>query len=98
VDKQVRNAYRGVEASIEAVKAFDAATVSAQSALEATSAGFDVGTRTQVDVLNAQSDVFNARRNYAQARYVYILNQLRLEQAAGTLDIEDLERVNGWLE
>jgi outer membrane protein len=98
VDKEVRNAYRGVEASIEAVKAFGAATVSAESALEATTAGFEVGTRTQVDVLNSQSDLFDAKRNHAAARYVYVINLLRLEQAAGTLDVEDLQRVNAWLE
>ena len=98
VDKEVRNAYRGVTASIEGVKALEASMVSAQSALDATMAGFDVGTRTMVDVLNAQRDLYGAKRNHARARYLYVLNLLTLEQAAGTLDVEDLQRVNAWLE
>ena len=97
VDKQVRNAYRGVESSISRAKALHAATVSAQSALDATTAGFDVGTRTLVDVLNGQRDLFDAKRNYSRARYDYVLNLVSLEQAAGTLDNEDLVQYNAWL-
>ena len=80
------------------VQALQATTVSAQSALDATTAGFDVGTRTLVDVLNSQRDLFDAQRNYALARYDYVLTILTLEQAAGTLDAEDVTRVNAWLE
>ena len=56
-----------------------------------------MGTRTLVDVLNSQRDLFRARRDFAQARYDYILNTLSLMQAAGTLAPEDLQGVNSWL-
>lgn len=95
--RQTRDAYRGVETGISQVNALQQAIVSAESALEATQAGFDVGTRTIVDVLLAQRNLFQARRNYAQARYDYIVNMLRLKQAAGTLATEDLQEVNRWL-
>jgi len=94
---QARDAYRGVISGISRVKALLAATISTRSALETTEAGFEVGTRTIVDVLNAQRDVFRAKRDYAQARYDYILNTLRLKQAAGTLQPEDLKYANQWL-
>lgn len=98
VDRQVRNAYRTVHASISAVRSLQAGTVSAESALEATTAGFDVGTRTLVDVLNEQSDLFQAKRDYARARYVYVLAGLQLKRAAGVLTADDLNEVNNWLE
>lgn len=97
VNRQVRDAYRGVLASISQVQALKASTISAQSALDATQAGFEVGTRTMVDVLNAQRDLFRARSNYAKVRYSYILSGLQLKQAAGTLSESDLEQVNRWL-
>ncbi|MCB1800848.1 MAG: TolC family outer membrane protein [Gammaproteobacteria bacterium] len=97
VQTQVRNAYRGVVSSISRVDALEAAQVSASSALDATEAGFEVGTRTLVDVLNGQRDLFRARRDYAQSRYDYILNTLSLMQAAGTLSEDDVTRVNTWL-
>ncbi len=96
--RQVRDAYRTVVASISAVEALKALTVSAESALEATEAGYEVGTRTLVDVLNAQRDLYSARRNYAQVRYVYILNGLSLREASGVLEPADLERVNALLQ
>lgn len=98
VSTQVRNAYRGVLSSISRVHAFEAAQVSAKSALEATEAGFEVGTRTLVDVLDSQRDLFLARRDYLQSRYDYILNTLSLFQAAGTLSADDVATVNAWLE
>lgn len=97
VEKTVRNSYRGVMSSISRVKALEASQHSAQSALEATEAGFDVGTRTLVDVLNGQRDLFRARRDFSQSRYDYILNTLTLFQAAGALGEEDIQRVNSWL-
>ena len=97
VNRSVRDAYRGVMSSISRVEALKASTISAQSALEATAAGFEVGTRTMVDVLNAQRDLFSARSNYAQVRYDFILNGLLLKQATGNLSTEDLKQVNGWL-
>ncbi len=98
IDRQVRNAYRGIQTSISRVKALLTAQNSAQSALTATQAGFSAGTRTLVDVLNSQRDLYRAKRNYAQSRYDYVLNTLSLLQAVGTLSVDDLRQVNRWLE
>lgn len=98
VNRTVRDAYRGVMSSISRVEALKASTISAESALEATTAGFEVGTRTMVDVLNAQRDLFSARSKYAQVRYDFILNGLLLKQATGNLSTEDLKQVNSWLQ
>ena len=97
VKTQVRNAYRGVLASISRIRALEAAEISAKSALEATEAGFEVGTRTLVDVLDSQRDLFRARRDLSVSRYEYILNFLLLLQAAGTLGVENVENANNWL-
>lgn len=98
VRRDVSDYYRGVLSSISQIQALESATRSAQSALEATQAGFDVGTRTMVDVLTVQRNLYNARRNYAKARYDYILNGLRLKQAAGILQIDDLRLINSLLQ
>jgi len=92
-----RDSFRGVLSGISQVKALKQAVKSANSALEAIEAGFQVGTRTSVDVLNAQRELFRTQRDYSQARYDYILNILRLKQAAGTLAPPDLVQVNDWL-
>ncbi|OGT91401.1 MAG: type I secretion protein TolC [Gammaproteobacteria bacterium RIFOXYA12_FULL_61_12] len=97
VRRKVSDAYRGVVSSISKVKAYKAATVSAQSALDATQAGFEVGTRTIVDVLDAQRNLYRARRDYARARYDYIVNGLSLKEAAGILKPDDLQLVNALL-
>ncbi len=97
VSSNAANAYRGVVTALERVRALDQARVSTQAALDATEAGFEVGTRTIVDVLNAQRELFNAERDYEQARHAYLLNTLRLQQAAGLLSVEDLTRVNALL-
>ena len=97
VKRQVRDAYRGVVSSISRVNALMATTVSAKSALEATEAGFEVGTRTMVDVLAEQRNLYRARRDYSHVRYDYILNGLRLKLAAGGLSQADLESINIWL-
>jgi outer membrane protein len=98
VQLQVRNGYRGVLANISRVAALKATVVSAQSALEATEAGFEVGTRTLVDVLNRQGELFRAKRDLSVSRYDYVLNMLSLLQAAGTLNAENIEKANVWLE
>jgi outer membrane protein len=98
VQRQTRNAFLGVRSGISRVRALEQAVRSNASAVEATEAGFQVGTRTTVDVLNAQRDLFGARRDYAESRYDYIVNILTLKQAAGTLEEGDLQLVNGWLE
>ena len=96
--RQTRDAYRGVLTDISRVKALKQATVSTQSAVEATEAGFEVGTRTIVDVLVTQRELFRARRDYAQTRYDYIINTLHLKEAAGTLKPEDLGNINQWIQ
>jgi outer membrane protein len=92
--RQTQNAYRAVMAGIQQVEAFGQALVSAESALEATQAGFEVGTRTIVDVLIAEQRYFQAQRDNSNARHNYIVDHLRLKAAAGVLAVEDLRRVN----
>ena len=94
---QTRNAYRGVLTGISQVLALEKSIISTRSALETTEAGFEVGTRTIVDVLNAQRLLFQTKRDLARTRYDYILNYLRLKQAAGTLSPDDIQRVNKYL-
>ncbi len=96
-EREVRSAYLGVVAGIGQVKARKQALSSAQTALEATQAGFEVGTRTAVDVLNAQQVRYSAQSQYSRSRYDYLLATLKLKQAAGSLSEEDLTLVNGWL-
>ncbi len=96
--RETRNSYMRVLASISQVYALRQATVSNQSALDATQAGAEVGTRTTVDVLNAQRDLYRAQRDLSRARYEYVLNMVRLKQAAGMLSLADLEQINGWLQ
>jgi len=93
-----RTAYRGVVANITRVKAFKQAVTSNQSALDATEEGYEVGTRTSVDVLNARRELFLAQRDYAQSRYEYTMLTLELKRAIGELAPEDLMLVNEWLE
>ena len=84
--------------NISSVKAFNQALISTRTALEATEAGYEVGTRTAVDVLNSRREVFRAERDYARSRYTYILETLRLQQAAGILGEDDVGAVNNWLQ
>jgi len=93
----VKDAFRGVISSISDVQARHAAVVSAHSALESTQAGLEVGTRTQVDVLNAQQRLFQAEFDYLSARYDYIVNGVLLHQATSTLSRDVLAKSNAWL-
>jgi len=97
-ERATRDAYLGVLSEISRVKALEQAVASSRTALEATQAGFDVGTRTIVDVLNSQRALYVAITNYYQSRYVYIGNVLLLKQATGTLQIQDLEQIDQWLQ
>lgn len=97
VNNQVTDAFRGILSSIEDVKARQAAIVSARSALESTQAGLEVGTRTQVDVLNAQRSLFEAEFEYLSARYTYLINGVKLHQATSTLTRGVLAKGNAWL-
>ena len=92
--RQTQNAFRAVTAGIQQVEAFQQALVSATSALEATEAGFEVGTRTIVDVLIAEQRFFQAQRDYSSSRHTYILDHLRLRSAAGILEKANLETVD----
>lgn len=96
-ERVTRDAYLGVLSEISRVNALEQAVASSRTALAATQAGFDVGTRTIVDVLNSQRTLYLAITNYYQSRYVYIGNVLRLKQAAGTLKVQDLEQIDRWL-
>jgi outer membrane protein len=96
-ERAARDAYLGVNSEISRVKALEQAVASSRTALEATQAGFDVGTRTIVDVLTSQRLLYQAITNYYQSRYVYIGNVLRLKRAAGTLQVQDLEQIDRWL-
>ena len=95
--RETRDAYLGVDSGISRVQALEQAVRSSQTAAEAIEAGFQVGTRTSVDVLDAQRDLFRARRDLSEARYRYVLDVLRLKRAAGTLSEEDLQVVSIWL-
>ncbi len=97
VIRQTNNAYRAVIAGIEQVGAFGQALISAKSALEATQAGFEVGTRTIVDVLIAQQRYYRALQDNSAARHTYIVDHLRLKAAAGVLAEEDLQKINSIL-
>ncbi|MDP3482804.1 MAG: TolC family outer membrane protein [Sulfuricella sp.] len=94
---QTRQAFLGVTSGLAQVKALEQALVSSQSSLDSTRLGQEVGVRTNVDVLNAQQQLFTAKRDLSQARYNYILNQLKLKSAVGVLRDEDVEQVNRWL-
>jgi outer membrane protein len=96
--RQTRNSYRGVLSGVEEVGAFGQAVISAQSAVDATQAGFEVGTRTIVDVLIAQQRFYQAQRDNSLARHAYILSHLRLKLVAGLLTEEDLRVVNQLLQ
>lgn len=92
--RETRDAYRDVLAGISRVQALRQAVVSARTALEATEAGYRVGTRTIVDVLDFQRNLYSAESDYAAARYDYLVSTLRLKQAAGTLSADDLIGIN----
>ncbi|HUG21969.1 TolC family outer membrane protein [Piscinibacter sp.] len=92
--QQARVAYFGVESLQAQVTALEAAEASSLLALEATQLGYKVGVRVNLDVLNAQTQLFNARRDLARARYDVLVNSLRLRQAAGTLMPDDVLQVN----
>jgi len=91
---QTRQAYLGVVSGIAQVKALQQALTSSESVLEASKLGQEVGVRTNLDVLNAQQQLYATRRDLFQAQYNYLLSHLRLKAAAGSLDLADLNRIN----
>ncbi|WP_019558844.1 TolC family outer membrane protein [Thioalkalivibrio sp. ALE12] len=96
--QDTRSAYLSVISNSSRVRALEQALASTQSAFEAAEAGFEVGTRTQVDVLLALREVFRAERDYAEARYGFLGESLRLQRAAGRLSVADLEAIDDLLE
>ena len=94
---QARSLHMTVMSDVSRVAAQKQSIISSQSALDATQAGYEVGTRNIVDVLNAQNKLFGTQRDYANSRYDYIINSLRLKEVAGTLSPEDIARLEGFL-
>ncbi len=94
ISLQTRQAYLGVVSGISQVQALQQALTSSQSVLEASKLGQEVGVRTNLDVLNAQQQLFSTRRDLYQAQYNYLLSELRLKQAVGSLGEDDLGKVN----
>ncbi|MBG6038437.1 outer membrane channel protein TolC [Proteus cibarius] len=92
-----RSSYNNISASISSIKAYQQVVVSAQSSLDATEAGYQVGTRTIVDVLNATTTLYDAKQKLSNARYDYLINQLNIEYARGTLNENDLIQLNNAL-
>ncbi len=93
----INSSYNDVNAAIGSVRAYHQSTISAESALSATKAGYEVGTRTIVDVLDATKNLYAAKQKLSAARYDFILKQLSLKQLAGNLQEQDLMEINGGL-
>lgn len=98
VNRQVRSSFAGITHAVERVQSLSRSVVAQERVLETRTEGFESGLYTNLAVLDAKRDVFRARRDYAQARYEYLVNSLLLNQAVGTLDVEDVQRVNSWLD
>ena len=97
VAQATRAAYLGLVSGAGQVKALEAAEASSQSALDANRLGYQVGVRINIDVLNSQSQLFQTKRDLAQARYNVLLGNLKLRQANGTLTIDDMNAINATL-
>ena len=97
VVQTVRSSFNNVNASISSINAYKQAVVSAQSSLDAMEAGYSVGTRTIVDVLDATTTLYNAKQQLSNARYNYLINELNIKSALGTLNEQDLDALNNTL-
>ncbi len=97
VYRETRQAFLGILSRIGSIKALNQAVLSSKTAVDSTRAGFEVGTRTTIDVVTAERGLSEARRDYARARYDYVLDRLRLKKAAGTLSPTDIVAANAWL-
>ncbi len=96
--QNARQAYLGVTSGLAQVKAFEAAQVSSRSALDANKLGYEVGVRINIDVLNAQSQLFDTQQKLAKASYDTLMAQLKLKAAAGTIGDEDIKAINALLD
>ena len=97
VVQATRSAFFGVQAGLSQVKALEAAEASSQVSLDANKLGYQVGVRINIDVLNAQTQLYQTKRDLSQARYNVLLGQLRLKQASGKLTGQDLQAINDLL-
>ncbi|XVB27685.1 outer membrane channel protein TolC [Citrobacter koseri] len=97
VVQTVRSSFNNINASISSINAYKQAVVSAQSSLDANEAGYSVGTRTIVDVLDATTTLYNAKQQLSNARYNYLINELNIKSALGTLNEQDLVALNNTL-
>lgn len=97
VIQATRSQHIAISTDVQRVKARSQSITSAQSAVDATTAGYEVGTRNIVDVLQVQRTLYTAARDYANARYDYVLDTLRLKQQAGTLTPQDIYDLDKWL-
>lgn len=95
--ENTRQAFLGVISGVSKVQADQQAVISQQSSLEGTEEGYRVGTRTMIDVLNVQTNLYNALKQNATDRYAYVMSLIDLKENAGTLDIADVAKVNSWL-
>ena len=96
-ERTARTAFLGVTSGVTRIEALRQAVIASESALEAKTEGFDAGINTNLDVLDAQRDLFRAKRDLLVASYTYILNLLRLKRAAGIVSKNDLALINRWL-
>ncbi len=97
IKRQLRNAFRDVISSLSRVHALKAALISSDSSLQASEAGLEIGSQTMVDVLAEQRNLYRAKRDYARSRYDYLVNGVKLKQAASSLTEDDLQRINQYL-
>ena len=95
--QNARQFFLAVTNGLAQVRAFEAAQVSSQSSLDSNKLGYEVGVRINIDVLNAQQQLFTTQRDLAKARYDTIVNSFRLKAAAGSLKEEDVAGINALL-
>ncbi|MBS3963722.1 MAG: TolC family outer membrane protein [Methylomonas sp.] len=98
VDRTVKDSYRAIITSINRINALEANTRSAEKALAAAEAGFEAGTRTMVNLLEVQRNLYRAKSEYARSRYDYLINGVRLKEASGSLSEVDIQQVNEYLQ
>ena len=96
--QSARQAYTGTDYGLAQVRALESAEASAETQLESTRVGYEVGVRINLDVLNANTQLFNTQRDLKKARYDFLVNGLRLKAAAGTLEDKDVQAINSMLQ
>ncbi len=97
VSRGVKDSFRGIVSSISRIKALEATAKSAEMAVEAAQSGLEAGTRTMVDVVTEQRNLYKAKSDYARSRYDYLIDGIKLKEAAGSLSEEDLQQINRYL-